>query len=590
MPKVTLSLNFNGTGTPENNPFGNNTHYLFMQNEQKKSLAKTRLLSPPIRSKTQAYDLPGVACDPDFGGKNPDQVLAKLLQADSDLKHDNSPIGQMFQYVLSNNLAHLSPPFFKKMQHVRHTINGDGTFSQALIALYYTYKEIEAFVQNKENYGQDLRLEMMSFSHSRGGVASIIYSNLVNEFILPYMDELKRKGALGPKSSVSECKVMHDTVIGSDSPNADYRKVMKDSVYDTFTEWKAKAAPTKKQQDIFDDYVKPPLKGFVKSAQIIYAQNETRYAFSPYTGLSFDKKTKVSKIILPEFHNSAIYGTNTEASLKPVGIIKDLSINSFIIKHNTHVGFDQDYGHSKIQAHYYLMLEIFQEYNKYCLRKENPRDFIGWCQQVTRYHQKYPEHEQAARVSAMLKHALNDYAEFKTRPEFFEKGTLTPEFMAFQSDSVRDLSGVNNEADHPRVFYDKFHEMLFYAVHDPKGHVKFHSGVNTMEWALSDSSNHPNVKPGEIDGEIPVRYPISSVLNAMGIESLRTKELAERKTSGRSTSDATLRDFLINPLSDTFIGSDLGVTLKEAAEQQAQQSSSSSSSSDLVEEHHSYRH
>ena len=379
--------------------------------------------------------------------------------------------------------------------------------------------------------GELLQININEFAHSRGCVASLMFSQLINEFILPLITQLIQNQELAPKSGVAEYKTLHDIVPGGDASLSDYPEKLTDTVYNEYVNWKkdrGEIAPASFYQQALIKSQPSTVKDVVQ----IYCQNETRYMLDPFLNLSFAPNTSKTTIIIPADHADAIYGSNYNASLEPVGL--GLNIDNPLIRNNTSFSPVEAAARDSIKHHYQLLLKVMQSYHEARANLSTQKDFMSWLEKQLPLDMDLQED-----VAQLLK----NYAEFKTQPEKYETGTLTPAFMAFQSDRVRDLSALHNEPSYPNVFYDKFHEDLFMTFYKSQQDLLLSTYLENAIKPLPNNNNKNFIRKS-IDGIIPLRYPFSGLLNSIGIKSLRQQELSQRMTSGRSRFDPDLRHFL----------------------------------------------
>jgi len=516
MPVISLFINFNATNMPEK--YENNTHTAWI-------LSQTGL------ENTFYLEIAGVASN--WG--NSKSLRDYLLDIRKEYNSQNSKEEPRFFRMMTHVIEGMKS-FTKKTRQLYDLETGNGVFIQALLAAHEIFK-----IENtKFTPGERLTINIYEYGHSRGCLASLIFSQLVEQFF----------------SDTSRLfKVLHDPVPGGNAQNNPL-KSFKDYAYEIYRDWVTKNDDTTliRWQDEFGTQ-KPELYQFiqgeppscVKATTLVYAQNETRYMFDIFIPPSGNRRTTI--LILPSSHNDLIYGNNATPSLQPFG----LEIKDELIQNNGagNISDTEKEARQSLQAFYLFFLKVTHRYYVFLASLPDPNGgatFEEWLYKL--------------KERDLVKKLLNEYIDFKTS-KTFEKFTLTPGYTVYQSSSVRDLRILNNEAEYKCIFYDKFHENLFLAfyksAHFPEKIIR-----ETLA-ALNERLRLTNT------GEQHINYPIRTAIDAggskilalidyafqgligsyfkkmLGEKSTRMQEIDKRFTSHRCCEHESLKRFLQNP-------------------------------------------
>jgi len=380
-------------------------------------------------------------------------------------------------------------------------------------------------------------LNIHEIAHSRGCIASLCFSHLIDEYL--------------NRDNIHLYKILHDPVPGGDATVTNYKKSLQDAAFESYKKWLSNyryILPTAAMNSYnlyqLIEHLQPAC---VKAAVIIFAQNETRFMFDHFLP-KFRSSTKKTLLILPESHNDAIYGNNYNALIESLGSTRHVMVVGDISSCQ-----EEDEARQAVQACYTILLDVIHQHHATIAKivwGKTPSLFEWISAELTK------TEDRNEFLASHIKNILDYYSAFKTNAKKFEALTLTPTFMLFQSDRVRDLSNINNESIYSHVFYDKFHENLFMTYYGTQQLPK--ANLEEMALQLQNRINHRSKKfiwPGlpqlvklrdYIDSPIPLEYVTHLVRKALGT-SFRDKALRLRITSKRSTIDKDVQYFLSDP-------------------------------------------
>jgi len=333
-------------------------------------------------------ELAGVVSDPTFAA-NPQNLLIEIL---NEYKQQD-PFH--LQELIPLLKASMPAAFRGHREYVRlgWIKSGEGVFSQALLAFYHMLL--------LHKYYPLAKLNVYCLGHSRGSVAALLFSHLI-QLYLERIDE---------PLSIEIFQTLHDMVPGGDTTNPNYRTEFFDPAFEFFK--KVNFDETKQSMTLMD-FLEKRQPDCVRRAIVAYERNETRPLFDEFYA-RFSAKTEVYFMVLPGAHNDGIFGpwpSNFELFGMNENLLPTGRLQSFADPFRDHV-----------RAHYEVLLSGLID----------------------------PQLWQVKKI-------IENYGIFLVKG--YDRFMLPPTYLLLQSSQVRRLSPQLFSV-YPELFYDKFHENLF---------------------------------------------------------------------------------------------------------------------------------